>query len=479
MDGNEERQPLLSPSVQSSAEAGCVPPTDANKVEALQWSYRQVVFCVALMLIFSFGSAIQVTPMSQLLEGILCQQLSKNGTSSSTVTVAGDFCKEPKVQSELSKVQAWMNTLEIVPGILVAAPYGALADRRGYRVVLTAASLGVLVQNACQMVIYSYPSIFPIRLLWATPIITLVGGGTAVLIPMLFAIVTAAVSEAQRSTAFFYLGAATQVGSLLSSPAAYLCMKVNVWLPVFIGFGCLGIATGICLVIPVAEHNVKPENTSSTRDSQGDDAHEEGRTLHRWLSHATQQTDAMFRWVGDHKSVTLFLITLLLTTLGKYASALEMQYISQRYKWSWSEAGLVLTSRSVTSLLLFTTVLPAAGNLLLFKGFTSISKDLCLARISLLLMAAGAVGVGLAPTIMGSMVAPIHTGLLYTIIAIFEALGTLTAGPLLAQVLNVGLAWGGRWIGLPFLATGLMYSASWLIIWPVGVPVDAERQDDD
>lgn len=48
-----------------------------------------------------------------------------------------------------------------------------------------------------------------------------------------------------------------------------------------------------------------------------------GRTL-RWLAH-------------DNRPVGLFLLSLLFTTLGRYASTLELQYITKRYAWSWSQ----------------------------------------------------------------------------------------------------------------------------------------------
>lgn len=152
MEENAERRPLLSShSIQGNGEADR---TSETHVEAtvLQRQFTNVAICAALMLVFSFGSAIQVTPMSQLLEDILCRQIPQNGASS-VIAVVGDACKEPRVQSELSKIQGWMNTLDIIPGILVAAPYGALADRHGYRAVLATASFGILIQNACQIAI--------------------------------------------------------------------------------------------------------------------------------------------------------------------------------------------------------------------------------------------------------------------------------------------------------------------------------------
>jgi hypothetical protein len=58
---------------------------------------------------------------------------------------------------------------------------------------------------------------------------------------------------------------------------------------------------------------------------------------------------------------------------------------------------------------------------------------------------------------------------LYTIIAVFEGVGTLISTPLLAKALSTGIIWGGSWIGLPFLIVATLYALSGFITWRLPV----------
>jgi MFS family permease len=125
--------------------------------------------------------------------------------------------------------------------------------------------------------------------------------------------------------------------------------------------------------------------------------------------------------------------------------------------------------------------------MLLQKGFTPLSKDLLMARLSVVVFAVGSLAVGLAETrvlatagivlmacgagyavlarsIMSSLVSGEHAGLLYTVISVVESVGSVAAGPLLSQLFNLGLHWGGAWIGLPFTTAALLYAIAFLIV---------------
>lgn len=104
-------------------------------------------------------------------------------------------------------------------------------------------------------------------------------------------------------------------------------------------------------------------------------------------------------------------------------------------------------------------VLFAAGAIIV--GF---AETRVLVAVGIILMACGSGYAPLARSVMSLLIANEHTGLLYTTIGIFEGLGSLVAGPLLSQLFNVGLRRGGGWIGLPFFAAGSMYITSLIII---------------
>lgn len=122
-------------------------------------------------------------------------------------------------------------------------------------------------------------------------------------------------------------------------------------------------------------------------------------------------------------------------------------------------------------------VLPRVGKLITDPtgryGVSIFTKDLVLTRVSLALMATGALvqgfstgiavfligltihtlGSGSAPlgrAISTAYVDPQHTSRLYAVISMLETGGALIGGPVLAWCFNVGMKKSGFWIGLPW-----------------------------
>lgn len=148
---------------------------------------------------------------------------------------------------------------------------------------------------------------------------------------------------------------------------------------------------------------------------------------------------------------------------------------------------MVVSARSIASLLLLTIVLPMLGNILMQKGFIPPSKDLAMARLSVIVFAMGSLLVGVAGTrilasvgiilmacgagfsvlarsIISSLIAKERVGLLYSFISVIENIASIAAGPLLSQLFSLGLYWGGAWIGLPFIMTAIFYTIAFLIL---------------
>jgi hypothetical protein len=144
MEPHAEQRPLLGPSDNSFAI------TEQGSPPAIKQDTLAQFLCIMIIFCFSIGSAVQLTPITQIYETIICSNYSHQGTNHS---VPDKGCKAPSIQAELSNVQAWQSTLETIPGILVAVPYGALADRHSHKAVLQLSSMGVMFQIACQMAI--------------------------------------------------------------------------------------------------------------------------------------------------------------------------------------------------------------------------------------------------------------------------------------------------------------------------------------
>lgn len=166
-----------------------------------------------------------------------------------------------------------------------------------------------------------------------------------------------------------------------------------------------------------------------------------------------------------------------------------LQHASRRFNISFSEAGLLQSVIVFTSLALLLVVLPTASQLLLDKaGLSAREKDLRHAQGSAVLAAAGTLLEGLAETkvalvggivlagmgggysfmirgLMTSLVVGQEIiGLMYTSIAFVEALAALVAEPVYAGLYNVGLEWGDKWAGLPFISAEVMMVAAAVLV---------------
>lgn len=147
MEPHTEQRPLLrsSGSNAANAEPGSPPVGRPGQRDSLA-----IALCVLIIFALSLGSAVQTTPLAEIYETIICRDYAHQGANRSA---PDNDCKAPAVQAELSNVQAWQSTLDIIPGALVAVPYGALADKYSHKAVLQLSSVGFLLEIVCQSII--------------------------------------------------------------------------------------------------------------------------------------------------------------------------------------------------------------------------------------------------------------------------------------------------------------------------------------
>jgi len=176
-----------------------------------------IVTCILLIILLELGAYLSLIPLIQVLEGIICDQFHPDRTAGQD----GDaICKDNAVQTELAFIRGWQSTLEFIPGILTAVPYGIFADRYGRELVLGLSLLGATLSSGFYIVVCgsyhavclyhealdnitdvgtgSFPAIFPPRLTWFSAIFTFIGGGQTVCNAMIFTIINDVVTESQR-----------------------------------------------------------------------------------------------------------------------------------------------------------------------------------------------------------------------------------------------------------------------------------------
>jgi hypothetical protein len=138
--------------------------------------------------------------------------------------------------------------------------------------------------------------------------------------------------------------------------------------------------------------------------------------------------------------------------------------------------------------MLLTVILPVASQTLARKtSLSTQSRNLWLARISVFMSTFGSFTIGLSeteglmyvglgffalgygyPPLIRSLLASIidkrHSNMMYTTISVFETMGSIVAGPLLAASFRTGLEWGSAWIGLPFLVAGCLFGSATIAV---------------
>ncbi|KAF5130009.1 Efflux pump ustT [Metarhizium anisopliae] len=444
-----------------------------------------VTACFALNILLEVGLYLIAIPMNQVLEDIICHNVSPAAPGASDAR-----CKDTAVQSELSFIRGWQVTFDTIPGLVTAVPYGIMADAYGRELVLGLSVLGGAMAGSFTVLVCSLPSVFSPRLVWLGSAFALVGGGAPVFNAVTFAIVSGVVSERKRSVVFLYIAAAVLGSQLVASPLVYVLINVDTWLPVYCGLGCLWLATAVAFFIPrmMLASSPAPEHVK-TEEAQESRAQAQTARHHRLMGVAK----AAVWFARGNILVVVLLLTFLVTSLGRLAQEIILQYITKRYGWSWSEAGLVLSLHAFFTLTLLTVILPVASQTLARKTtLATQSRTLWLARISVSMSTLGAFTMGLSETVglmavglalfalgngyppllrslLASIVDKRHVNTMYTIMSVFESMGSIVAGPLLAASFRLGMDMDGAWIGLPFLMTGCLFGSAAVAVVAINV----------
>lgn len=144
---DSERAPLLGsgasegPAVErEGTESHGLPPTSRDIPPARRLLI--VILLFSLTISVAIGGTLCDTAVYELLEGAICRRI--HGTP--PYARAGDHenpCKDTDVQSELSFIMGWDMSIGLLPGLLLAVPYGAVADKYGRIIVVGLSLLGV------------------------------------------------------------------------------------------------------------------------------------------------------------------------------------------------------------------------------------------------------------------------------------------------------------------------------------------------
>lgn len=144
-----EESPLLGQS-----EGGKHHDGDAKPRFPLPFAARVTIGVASLGLMFSveIADSLLGVARTQVAESIVCRKRFPDVALGSS----DPRCKDDKVQSELSMLQATEFSCALLPGLLTAVPWGVVADRRGRIFVLRLTMLGLVLYEGVNTIICIY-----------------------------------------------------------------------------------------------------------------------------------------------------------------------------------------------------------------------------------------------------------------------------------------------------------------------------------
>ncbi|KAF7954343.1 hypothetical protein EAE96_005468 [Botrytis aclada] len=459
---------------------------------------------LANLLWFEFGGYLMAVPSLRVYEDIVCHhyydRLQGEGHIVLGGHIDGSMCKKDDIQNELSIIIAGTHFLGAIPGLFLTIPYGMLMDRIGRKPIFILAITGVILSYLWNIVVMWFWHTLPLRLIWLSPIFTVIGGGQSVGSMAYFAIASDITPEAKRTNIFFLAAATDLVAQLVAPSLAAVLMAKSPWIPVLLGISFLIFGGLLILFVPETLHmqnqrtNISHETlATSTNDFPHNCKLQNSffATMKHQFSH-TLRTFSSSLSILNSAPLVLLLITFIISPLSSQSVDISLRYISNRFHFPLRLSSFLWSLRAAVQIILFLLILPFLSKTMIthFK-IPSSKKDLHLARASILILTLGSLLIALAPTlplvILGMAVFTLgagyisitrslittlvdrqHKGQLYAAVAVVETTGRLIAGPGFAKLYIVGLRLKGVWMGLPFFGLSLICGLAAVTVWTAG-----------
>ncbi|GAB7352788.1 hypothetical protein MBLNU459_g3409t2 [Dothideomycetes sp. NU459] len=487
-----------------------------------------VAIVIWFLLIVQFGSELTESPFIRIVESIYCYEYweiadpSKLLAGRDTVRpgamggVEERWCKVAKIQSQVASLRGWQTFLDGIPSLLLAIPFGIIADKYGRKPILTLAMCSFPLRLAWLYTVCWFWQSFDIRMTWLSSLHSLLGGSSAVASALFYCVVSDVTNVNDRASRFFALMACSLCASFVSNPIVAYLMIFNPWIPMLAGLVLMILPLPLIAILPETLNYRHPlldvtgpspvvgEDPSSSTSTPAP------TTTTIWSRCGALLVEATHFAIKDWRVGSLSLTFLLHYLTNNSAVTLMVQYASTRYGLSLSRATLLLTVRSGAMVVVLLVLLPAATqHLLTQRRFTGQQKDLALARASAVVMVAGLWLLALAPTVaafvaalliltlgigfvslvrsfMTSLVPAGDVAKMYAIIGVVDTLGLMAGSPLLAFLFQAGFNIGGRGgggagLGLPFWALGGMYVLAGVLLFSIRIgekEASAEEGDD-
>ncbi|KAJ5358647.1 major facilitator superfamily domain-containing protein [Penicillium cataractarum] len=477
-----EQAPLLGPHGGDATQDASPTPLSHAHLRLL------VLVCISIVAA-DFGNSLTLAPQISIFESLICRRIG----------VGGD-CKSPEVQGELALLIGWKETIDQLPGIIFALPYGLAADRIGRKPILVLCLIGLVLEEVAIRLVCWWNVAVPLRMIWATPVFQIIGGGSQTATAMAYAMITDVVPMDRRASIFYIMAAVILLGEILATPISAFLMAWSPWVPSLLGIAFqLGGLLGAALVSetrpdPTLNLEETHESERLLDDSDETEVDDDDPAYHKFgyqrVKHTVTEYWEYVRTThmrGWDFNMAFIVLTFLLASIGKQALQLIIPYASKRFSWSIARASFLITLKGVINLITLLIILPRLSTWLSRQmSWSPAVKDLRIVQGSAWILTSGtafmafaaipelfisglclfALGWGFYSALRSlatALVSPSQVGVLNSGIGLAQSLGSLVAGPILAAAFGHGLRQGGIGMGLPYMvAATLLFMASCL-----------------
>ncbi|KAE8378484.1 hypothetical protein BDV26DRAFT_292153 [Aspergillus bertholletiae] len=282
------------------------------------------------------------------------------------------LCKTNKIQSELAYLNGSRLLVEALVGLVVAFPFGALADGVGCKPIILLSTVGCQLALAWELVVIALPGIMPVQLVLASPLFNAAGGGGTVQV----ASNTIPNPIQTRASAFFLVVLASLAGASVGPAISSKLMEIfPPWIPAILGFFALPV--GLILLVFILESIPLLKRDELTGPDNHLDSEEQLHSSTTLKSHLFQPLDLFKSSLTIIKSASIIIVlaTFLTRVPEQLAtSQLFAQYISKGFDWPLVRTGYLL---GIIHLVVLSLALPWLSKLLLRRQRPA-SKDLTL-----------------------------------------------------------------------------------------------------
>ncbi|KEQ86794.1 MFS general substrate transporter [Aureobasidium pullulans EXF-150] len=456
----------------------------------LSW-HILLLICVSVVA-SDFGNYLSYAPSIEIYESIICEQLYGGRLAQGFSVVERLLCKAPDVQNELATINSWKDTFDQLPGILLAVPYGLMADRVGRKPVLLLSLTGLIFEETFIRLVCWENKIIPLRAIWAAPVFQLIGGGPQIATSMAYVMITDIFPADKRASVFFIMGAAILLGEIFATPLSAFLMSWSPWIPSLSGLAIQILGFFAATIVPetLPEQSGLVHRTPPTTDRDDDAPNENTRQQHGTRNWSSMR-ETVTRVLPD-ANMTFILISFLFASIGRQAVQFILQYASLRFQWTFARASALITIKGLVTFVALLMVLPKISTLL--SNRTSAERsDFLIVQGSVWLLFVGSILMALAArpalfiigvillgsgwgfysalrSLAASLVLPNRIGVVNTSIGLSQSVGTMIAGPLFATAFRYSTGLIGVWQGLCYLVAATLFLSAACTIYFVQLP---------